>query len=58
MTKKTTKPRRAAKLSVDKDLLKFFPKPSRIGLPTTTHWEKLSTAKPCPREKQTVRNSY
>lgn len=44
------------KLSLEKELLKFFPQPSRMGEPIPTLWERPSDVR--PKERQIVRNSY
>jgi hypothetical protein len=56
---KYTKPmkRRGMKVA-DKDILKFFPKPYRMGQPVPTQWEKPSTFHVDPKNRQALRNSY
>ena len=44
------------KLSIDKDILKFFPEPHRMGLPAPSHWEKPSL--PDRNRREIIQNSY
>jgi len=48
------------KLVIDKDLLKFFPKPDRMAQPVPTEWEQSSSeGKPTGKRKhQVIQNSY
>lgn len=56
---KTSAVRRLGKLRIDKEILKFFPKPSRMGQPVPTQWEKSSIFQRDPnKSKQIAKNSY
>jgi hypothetical protein len=44
------------KLRLASEILKFFPKPLRMGEPLPTQWERPSNLR--PKERQIVRNSY
>lgn len=55
---RTLKLRRKRTPLVDKDLLKFFPKPDRMGAPIPTLWERSSSIVPQRKQRQSVQNSY
>jgi len=58
MRKNTLIRKRQIKLVVDKEILKLFPEPDRMGQPVPTRWGKPSIVQSNPKEKQVLRNSY
>ncbi len=58
MSKVVLTAKRKRKFKIDKDLLQFFPKPSRMGVPVPSRWEKPSLSRANSKEKQAIRNSY
>jgi hypothetical protein len=49
-------PGKKKKLTLSREILKFFPKPLRMGEPLPTQWERPSDLR--PKDRQIVRNSY
>jgi hypothetical protein len=57
MRKTTPKRKRRSGVLEDKEILKFFPKPSRMGQPVLTRWEKISIFQTNPKGRQTAQNA-